>query len=114
MERPLRLLVRGSGVLGGAGAAADHACITLMCMQVYEREPRRRFGVQGATDTCVLVATGVCVGTASTLAVAMGWNPGFISLYMGVSGVLAALAVACWVLTAAAARRANRGKDAES
>lgn len=31
---------------------------SVLAVKVYERAPRKRFGVQGATDTCVLTLSG--------------------------------------------------------
>jgi hypothetical protein len=40
----------------------------------------------------------VASGTTSTLVALMGWEPAFVSLYMGVSGLLTACTIAYWLL----------------
>jgi hypothetical protein len=74
---------------------------------VFAREPRRRFVVQGATDTVVISLSGTAIGTSAVLNLRFGWQA-FISIYMVIQGLL--LLLACWL--AFTARRAARAAAA--
>ncbi|KAI8462659.1 MAG: hypothetical protein J3K34DRAFT_475913 [Monoraphidium minutum] len=96
-------------VVIGLGWHLAYVAASTAVLRVFAREPRRRFIVQGATDTVVISLSGIAVATSSALSVKLGWLP-FISIYMGIHGALLLLALSM----VAAAWRERRGAAAEA
>jgi MFS family permease len=82
-------------ILIGVGWSAAYVAASSLAASCYAAEPpARRFPVQAATDTCVLLLSGLAMGSATPLlrAEGFGW-PGVVALYAAVNASMALLAV---------------------
>lgn len=98
-------------VLIGAGWSAAYVAASSLALSCYASEPPpRRFPIQATTDTCVLLLSGLAMGSATPLlrAEGFGWA-GVVALYAAVNGAMAVLGVWWGVQRWVGARRRGEG-----